>query len=128
MKLDNKREINILIVEDDEISSKLLQRMIKRKFMSFISVRTAIEAIDLLKSGHDKFDIILMDIKLPKMDGLTATKEIRKFDKNVIIIAQTAYAFKKDELKALEAGCNDYISKPIDEKKLFNIIDRMLEE
>lgn len=119
------KEINILIVEDDVISCKLLQKIVKRKYENISTTVTAIEAIDALKSKKH-FDLVLMDIKLPKMDGLAATKEIRKFNKDIVIIAQTAYAFKDDHIKALEAGCNDYISKPIDDKKLLDIIEKFL--
>ena len=60
---------------------------------------------------------------MPKMNGFEATKRIREFNKDIIIIAQTAYAFKEDRQKALDAGCNDYISKPINEKNLAEIIN-----
>ena len=63
-----------------------------------------------------------MDINMPKLDGYNATKEIRKFDHNTIIIAQTAYALQGDKKKALKAGCNDYISKPIQADLLMDMI------
>ncbi len=63
-----------------------------------------------------------MDIRMPMMDGIEATRQIRQFNKDVIIIAQTAYAFAGDSEKALEAGCNDYISKPINKTLLFELI------
>jgi hypothetical protein len=61
-----------------------------------------------------RFDLILMDIKLPGMDGLTTTREIRSFLPIVPIVAQTAFAFASDRAKAIASGCTDYISKPID--------------
>jgi CheY-like chemotaxis protein len=60
----------------------------------------------------------MMDIKMPLMDGLEATKQIRKFNSEVIIVAQTAYSLTGDREKALEAGCNDYLSKPIKKEEL----------
>jgi CheY-like chemotaxis protein len=63
-----------------------------------------------------------MDIRMPKMDGNEATRQIRQFNKDVIIIAQTAYAFSDDKEKAIEAGCNDYISKPINMTLLIGLI------
>jgi hypothetical protein len=66
----------------------------------------------------------MMDIKMPKMDGYEATREIRKFNKNVIIIAQTAYALAGDREKAIEAGCNDYISKPIKMNLLVALVNK----
>jgi len=65
-----------------------------------------------------------MDIRMPEMDGFEATQQIRKFNKDVIIIAQTAYGFSSDRDKAIEAGCNDYISKPIDKTLLHELIKR----
>ena len=69
-------------------------------------------------------DLILMDIQLPEMNGHYATREIRKFNKTVVIIAQTAYARKEDRKKALEAGCNDYISKPIIQSLLTELVKK----
>jgi CheY-like chemotaxis protein len=66
----------------------------------------------------------MMDIKMPLMDGYEATRQIRLFNKKVIIIAQTAFALLGDREKALDAGCNDYISKPVDGKLLIGIIER----
>jgi CheY-like chemotaxis protein len=65
-----------------------------------------------------------MDIRMPKMDGLEATHHIRRFNKDVIIIAQTAYAFLGDKEKAIEAGCNDYITKPINKTLLYELINK----
>ena len=65
-----------------------------------------------------------MDIKLPVMSGTDATKEIRKFNKDVIIIAQTAYGLSGDSQMAFDAGCNDYISKPINKERLFELIEK----
>jgi CheY-like chemotaxis protein len=67
-----------------------------------------------------------MDIKMPGMDGFEATKEIRKLNKKVPIIAQTAYALSGDEEKARKAGCNDYIAKPIRSAELFILLDKYL--
>ncbi len=67
---------------------------------------------------HSDIDLILMDIRMPDMNGLEVTRQIRKFNKTVPILAQTAYAMPGDKESALKAGCNDYISKPID-KQLF---------
>jgi hypothetical protein len=63
-----------------------------------------------------------MDLKMPEIDGLEATRMIRTFNPSVLIIAQTAFGFEEDKIKALEAGCNDYISKPINKSELEKII------
>jgi len=68
-----------------------------------------------------------MDIKIPIINGYDATKEIRKFNKDLLIIAQTAYAMHGDREKALEAGCNDYIKKPINKRFLLERINRLLD-
>jgi CheY-like chemotaxis protein len=65
-----------------------------------------------------------MDIRMPDMDGYEATRQIRQFNTNVVIIAQTAYAFSGDNEKAIEAGCNDYISKPINKALLYELIKK----
>ena len=75
----------------------------------------------MAKNNKD-FDLILMDIKMPKMDGLEATKKIRKFNKSVHIISQTAYALSEDKEKSLATGCNGYISKPINIEELLLLI------
>jgi len=65
-----------------------------------------------------------MDIRMPIMNGLEATSQIRRFNKDLVIIAQSAYAFAGDSVKAIEAGCNDYISKPINSTLLFDLIKK----
>ena len=67
-----------------------------------------------------------MDIRMPDIDGYKATSIIREFNNNIIIIAQTAYALPGDRNKAIEAGCNDYIAKPIDKQKLLNMIEKYM--
>lgn len=113
----------ILIAEDDESSFNYLQYILKDVSESIIHATDGLEAIELAKNDSS-IDIILMDIKMPKLNGFEATKEIRKFNKNVFIIAQTAYAQESDKEKAIESGCNAYISKPIDKQKLLELISQ----
>jgi PAS domain S-box-containing protein len=117
------KNIKVLVVEDEEYSSMHLSILIKDKVKSIKTVENGIEAIDACKNDSG-IDLILMDIKMPKMNGIEATKKIRKFNKDVVIIAQTAYALEGDEGRALDAGCDDYISKPIDENILFELINK----
>jgi CheY-like chemotaxis protein len=84
---------------------------------------TGIEAIEVCRNNPD-LDLVLMDIRMPVMDGNEATRIIRQFNKDVIIIAQTAYAFSGDKKKAIEAGSNDYISKPINTTLLYELIKK----
>lgn len=107
----------ILIAEDDKLSARLIKAYIKTYCHELISVKTGVEAVQALRNNPD-IDLILMDIQMPDMDGYEATREIRQFNKEVIIIAQTAFALSHELEKALAAGCNDYITKPIQKKLL----------
>jgi CheY-like chemotaxis protein len=117
------KNLKILIAEDDATSEMLISTTMKVFNAKVLKVRTGIEAIEISRQNPD-IDLILMDIKMPEMDGYTATRHIRQFNKNVVIIAQTAYGLSGDREKSLAAGCNDYISKPIDIKKLIALIEK----
>ncbi|NOR86994.1 MAG: response regulator [Bacteroidales bacterium] len=126
--IDINRQINlkfenlvILIVEDDEICSFFFQTISKGVFQEIIYAKTGKEALEICQNNSN-IDVVLMDIKMPVMNGYKATREIRKFNKNVIIIAQTAYALKGDKEKAIEAGCDDYITKPLIKQELLEKI------
>ena len=111
----------ILIAEDDNASGLLLDKEsvpFSNKITRVSDGRTAIEAL----KNDPSIDLILMDLKMPEIDGLEATRMIRTFNSSVLIIAQTAFGFEEDKIKALEAGCNDYISKPINKSELEKII------
>lgn len=118
-----KKDIRILIVEDDEISSLHLSVISKDVAKTVHVVNDGLEALSKLKNDPG-FDLIFMDIKMPVMDGLEATKRIREFNSEVIIIAQTAFAFYEDHENALAAGCNDFISKPIKKAELIGLINK----
>lgn len=120
-KIKLLRSLKILIVEDDEFSSQLLNINLSEYSKEIIDVINGFEAIEACKNNPD-IDLILMDIHLPKMNGYEATRKIREFNKDVIIIAQTAYALSGDREKSIEAGCNDYISKPINMDELESLI------
>ncbi|MDP3312433.1 response regulator [Lutibacter sp.] len=117
------KNLNILIVEDDEISLLYLTEVVSDICTKIYVAKSGIEAIEIFKKIKD-IDVVLMDIRLQEMDGLEATRKIREFNKNVTIIAQTAYAQSSDKVKAISAGCNDYISKPINQTELLNLIEK----
>jgi len=122
--IDNSiKKLKILVAEDDESSEKLLSEIIKKYCKEEIRVKSGIDAVETCRSNPD-IDLILMDIQLPDMNGYEATREIRKFNKSVLIIAQTAYALTGDRELTLKAGCNDYISKPIDKRLLNEMIQK----
>jgi len=117
------KNLKILIAEDDRYSTILLAEAVSIFGKIVLKVRTGIDAVNICRSNPD-LDLILMDIKMPEMDGYEATRQIRQFNKEVIIIAQTAFALKGDKEKALNAGCNDYISKPIDRTVLRHLLKK----
>jgi len=104
--------LKILIAEDDETSKMFMSILAKSFSREILKVCTGLEAIDLCRDNPD-LDLILMDIQMPEMGGYEATRHIRQFNKKVVIIAQTAYGLSGDRNKSIQAGCNDYISKPI---------------
>ncbi len=115
------KKLKILIVEDEETADMYLSIVLENIGKEILHATTGIEAIDICRKDPD-IDLIMMDIKMPEMDGYEATRKIREFNKDVIIIAQTAYALVGDREKSLEAGCDDHISKPIDPTLLTELI------
>jgi PAS domain S-box-containing protein len=119
--------LKILITEDDEISAKFLTIAVKIFSKKILRARTGTEAVDICRNNPD-IDLVFMDIQMPEMDGHETTRQIRKFNKDVVIIAQTAYALAGDRKKAIEAGCNDYISKPVKKEKLMTMMQKYLKK
>jgi signal transduction histidine kinase/CheY-like chemotaxis protein len=117
----------ILIVEDDEINYKFLEAVLQDTSVKLIHARNGLQAIELCKSIN-QIDLVLMDIKMPEMDGFEATRQIRKFNLNIPIIAQTAFVDEAEWDKFKDAGCNDQIIKPIEIKVFFEKIDNYLKE
>ena len=117
----NVKKLKVLIVENDEISAMLQAEIVKENCSDVLYAITGLEAVVACRSKAD-IDLILMDINMPEMNGLEATRQIRKFNTDIIIIAQTAYALTGDREKAIEAGCNDYIAKPYNQGMMKEII------
>ncbi len=113
----------LLIVEDDTTNYLYLKEVVEDFFNEIIHARNGLEAVKMCKENTD-VNMILMDMKMPVMDGFEATRQIKEFLPDVPIIAQTAYAFNEDKIKALEAGCDDYVSKPIELQTLIDIITK----
>jgi len=126
-ELKSLKNLKILLVEDDEISEKLISISLQYLESEIITVGTGEEAVASCRSNPD-FDLVLMDIQMPGVDGYKASQQIRKFNKNVIIIAQTAYAFESDREKAIASGCDDYLSKPIKIDELKKMIIKYFEK
>ena len=116
----------ILIVEDEDANYLYFKTLLEREFnCSILYVKNGKEAVDICKTKPE-IDIVLMDLKMPVLDGYEATKQIRRFRSNLIIIAQTAYSSKEDKIKAVKYGCNDFISKPITKEAFYALIYKHL--
>jgi CheY-like chemotaxis protein/anti-sigma regulatory factor (Ser/Thr protein kinase) len=116
-------KITVLIVEDDESVSVYLKALLNDICKEIHHAKTGFDAVEMCLT-NENIDVVLMDIRMPGMNGYQATKKIREYNKDIIVIAQTAYALQGDREKALEAGCNDYIAKPFGKDKLLETISR----
>ena len=117
----------VLIAEDDESSFLFLNTLLSREGMSCIWAKDGFEAVEYCQKSN-QIDLILMDINMPKMNGYEATKQIKKIQSELPIIAQTAFAIEGDKEKILASGCDDYISKPINKDNLFEKIQACFEK
>ena len=115
------KNLKILVTEDDNISRMLILKVLEEFGNEILIAQTGVEAVEICHNNPD-LDLILMDIQMPQMNGYEATKEIRKFNSTVIILAQTAYALEGDKAKTIAVGCNGYISKPIKKEELSNLL------
>jgi CheY-like chemotaxis protein len=117
---------SILVAEDDETNFFYIKAILTRETKSIIlQASNGREAVDLFRANPG-IKLILMDVKMPEMDGLEATRQIKLLDQNVPIIAITAYAMLGDEEKVLASGCDDYLSKPISKKSLLEKIAKFI--
>lgn len=123
MPLALVKKLKILIAEDEETSEMLMSILLKSIAASFILVQTGSDAVEAMQQNPD-VDLVLMDVKMPLMDGYEATRRIRTFNAGVVIVAQTAYALSGEYEKAKAAGCTDFISKPVNKDKLLGIINK----
>ncbi len=111
----------ILIAEDMHSNFQLVSTLLQKNYELLHAVNGK-ETLDIVRSEH--IDLLFMDMKMPVMDGLSATAEIRKFNSELPIVALTAHAFESDRMAALAAGCNDYLIKPIDKTKLMAVLKK----
>ncbi|MCW3785810.1 hybrid sensor histidine kinase/response regulator [Plebeiibacterium sediminum] len=112
-----------LVAEDEEDNFRYLEVALSISNASLIWARNGVEAVDIF-NRIDNIDLVLMDIKMPEMDGYSATREIKLKNKNVPVIAQTAYAMSEEKEKSRLAGCDDYIAKPINYGDLLKVIHK----
>ncbi len=107
----------ILVVEDDDVNFKFVETILLENQAQVIRANNGLQAVELCHSIN-KIDLILMDIKMPEMDGFEATRKIKALNKQIPIIAQTAFALEEDRDKCLQSGCDEHVTKPIDIKDL----------
>lgn len=117
----------VLVAEDYESNYYLLETILKTMDIKVLWVKDGTDAIESCLSNPD-IDLVLMDIKMPNLNGYKATKQIKEKRPGLPIIAQTAYALYGDDLKAEKAGCDAYISKPIRRKKLIELLTKLLDK
>ncbi len=123
--MENQVKPLILIVEDVESNYLYLNAVLSKLDARIEWVKNGLEAVDFAKN-HSDIDLILMDLQMPEMNGYDATREIRKIYSDLPIVAQTAFAMSDDRAKAIEAGCNDYLAKPIRSKDLIEMVNKYL--
>ena len=117
--------LSILLVEDNELNMEIAKFIIENEGANVTCATNGKEAVDIYKKSPEFFDIILMDIMMPEMDGLQATQVIRSFDHDIPIVAMTANAFMEDKIKAKKAGMNAHVSKPLDRNILIQVIAKL---
>ncbi len=124
IRIKNEKQI-ILIVEDDETSFLFLEIVLRLEKLKMLHATSGQEAIEMCRN-HPEIGLVLMDIKLPEMNGLEATRKIKAFRPDLPVVAQTAHTFSSDRQEALDAGCDNFIAKPIPKNELVKIIAQYL--
>lgn len=118
---NNLKKLKILIAEDDEITTKLINTIVAKYSIHIFKVRNGNDALETLKNNPD-IDLILMDIQMPDMNGYEAIKQIREFNTEVIIFAESAFVMLGDKEKAFSIGSNEYLSKPYKSQQLIELL------
>lgn len=116
----------MLIAEDDIISFELYKARLEELHLNLLHAKNGKIAVDIVKN-NPQINLVLMDIRMPVLNGYEATKQIREFNKEVPIIAQTAFAMIPEQKIIIESGFTDFLSKPVEEEKLFGLIKKYME-
>lgn len=128
VKISKSKEYTILIAEDEESNFLYLETLISDHMKidsSILRAKNGLEAIEICKNNKE-IDLLLLDLKMPLMNGFEAAKLIREFLPSLPIVAETAYIFKEEIERAKLAGCNDFVSKPISIKSLHSVLSKYL--
>ncbi|MBN2213202.1 MAG: response regulator [Bacteroidales bacterium] len=124
--LPDWKDKTILLVEDEDSNFKVLKAMLNKTGLRVIRAEDGLSAVQFCTNGKYAFDLVLMDIKLPEMNGIEATKIIKEYNQSLPVIAQTAYAMINEEQEIMKAGFDDYMTKPIQVKILIEKLARYL--
>lgn len=116
----------ILVVDDDDISFYLVNEILSSYPFEVMRAANGKEALDYFKNEKNPFDLIIMDIRMPEMNGYEATQQIKKIDPSVPVIALTAYAHYQGKIDCITAGCDEFIAKPFNINFLLNTIYKHL--
>jgi CheY-like chemotaxis protein len=116
----------ILVVDDDDISFYLVNEILSSYPFEVMRATNGKEALDYFKNEKNPFDLIIMDIRMPEMNGYEATQQIKKIDPSVPVIALTAYAHYQGKIDCITAGCDEFIAKPFNINFLLNTIHKHL--
>jgi two-component system cell cycle response regulator DivK len=123
--MDEKRNPNILIAEDVESNYLYLKAVFSKLNANVFWAKNGLEVLDICEK-EEIMDLVLMDLQMPEMNGYEATQILKKRYPDLPVVAQTAFAMSDDREKALDAGCDDYLAKPIKSKDLLNIAEKYL--
>ncbi len=115
----------ILIAEDEAVSRFLFEKALKKTSANLFFVKNGIEAVEMVRENTE-IDLVLMDIRLPRMDGIEATAKIKEIDPEMPVIIQTAYATQSSHDEAIKCGCDDFITKPIQIETLLILLKKHL--
>ncbi len=123
---DVSHNYKILVVEDDDVGYMLLSEILSSYPVKLVRAIDGQEAIDNFKNDKSTFDLVLMDIRLPKVNGYEATRQIKEINPSIPIIAVTAYAHSQGVIDCFDSGCDDFIAKPFDINKIVKIVEDYL--
>lgn len=122
--MDEKTYPNILIAEDVESNFLYLKAVLSKLNATIFWAKNGLEAVEICE--NDSIDLVFMDLQMPEMNGYEATEILKKKFPKLPIVAQTAFAMSDDREKALDAGCDDYLAKPIKSKDLLSVVEKFI--
>jgi CheY-like chemotaxis protein len=117
------KDLELLVAEDDDTNYLFVETLLLKEKVRILRARNGIQAVEMIKK-HAQIQMILMDIKMPVMNGYEATRQIKQIRPSLPVIALTAYAMNEDRVKVFEAGCDDYLAKPVKKAELLAMVEK----